>query len=225
MIEGIDFSDAIKRFTSFCGNDFITITWSNSDLYAIAENFRLFLGKLPEGLFLKYLDLQKFYQSIFGSNNGNQISLKNAAENVGINLDSLSLHRASDDSAVTAEIFKRIRQKGDFTKLLVDTCSADFYKRLSFKPYLIDDVNSEFISKKDLSFKCPACNKATIAKNDWTVKNKQFYNIMECKHCKIKFRARVRIKKMYDSTCVKKSVVIINKKSNDSSSVKEKHTV
>ena len=225
MIEGVDFSDAIKRFSEFCGDNFITVTWSNSDLYAIAENFRLFLGTLPEGLFLKYLDLQKFYQSIFGSNNGNQISLKNAAENVGINLESLSLHRASDDSAVTAEIFKRIKDKGDYTKLLVDTCNADFYKRLAFKPYLIDDVNSDFVTKKDLSFKCPSCNKSAIAKNEWTVKNKQFYNIMECKHCKVKFRARVRIKKMYDSTCVKKSIVIINNKSNNSASVKEKHTV
>lgn len=225
MIEGIDFSDAMKSFSAFCGSDFITVTWSNSDLYALAENFKLFLGKLPDGYFSKYLDLQKFYQSVYGSNNGNQISLKNAAENVGINLESLSLHRASDDSAVTAEIFKRIKDKGDFSKLLVNTDSPDFYKRLTFKPYLIDDPNSEFIAKKDLSFKCPTCQKPAKPLNEWTVKNKQFYNILECKHCKLKFRARVRIKKCYDSTAVKKSIVVINYKPKEPHKHKEKQSV
>ncbi len=225
MIDGVDFADAVKLFAEFCGDDFITVTWSNSDLYAIAENFKLFLGRLPDGYFLKYLDLQKFYQSVFGSDNGNQISLKNAAENVGINLESLSLHRASDDSAVTADIFKRIKDKGDYTKLLVDTASPDFYKRLTFKPYLIDDPESEFVSKKDLSFRCPTCHKPAKPLNKWTVKNKQFYNILECKHCKLKFRARVRIKKCYDSTSVKKSIVMINNKTKESAKPKEKQSV
>ncbi len=225
MTDGVDFSEAIKRFADFCGNNFITVTWSNSDLYAIAENFKLFLGKLPNGYFQKYLDLQKFYQSIYGSNDGNQISLKNAAENVGINLESLSLHRASDDSAVTADIFKRIKDKGDFQPLLVDTCSDGFYKRLTFKPYLIDDPKSEFITKKDLSFKCPICHKPVKSLNDWTVKNKQFYNILECKQCKLKFRARVRIKKCYDSTAVKKSIVVINNKPKEAVKIKEKQAL
>ena len=222
MIEGVDFSEAVNLFAEFCGDDFVTVTWSNSDLYAIAENFKLFLGKLPDGYFKKYLDLQKFYQSVYCSNDGNQISLKNAAESVGINLESLSLHRASDDSAVTADIFKRIKNKADFTPLLIDTSSPDFYKRLTFKPYLIDDPKNEFIKKKDLSFKCPACHKAANALGEWTVKNKQFYNIMECKTCAIKFRARVRIKKCYDSTAVKKSIVVINNKHKDPQKVKEK---
>ena len=222
MIEGVDFSEAVKKFSQFCGSDFITVTWSNSDLYAIAENFKLFLGKLPEGYFEKYLDLQKFYQSVYVSADGNQISLKNAAENVGINLESLSLHRASDDSAVTADIFKRIKDKGDFVSLLVDTSSADFYKRLTFKPYLIDDPKSEYVNKKDLSFKCPNCHKPAKAMNEWSVKNKQFYNIMECKNCKLKFRARVRIKKCYDSTAVKKSIVVINGKSKEQPVSKDK---
>ena len=222
MIDGVDFSEAIERFSEFCGKDFITITWSNSDLYAIAENFKLFLGGFPERFFEKYLDLQRFFQSIYKSNDGNQVSLKNAAESVGINLDSLSLHRASDDSAVTAEIFKRIKNKADFTDLLIDTSSPEFYKRLTFKPYLIDDLKSEFIRKKDLSFKCPNCHKHANPINEWTIKNKQFYNIMECKVCKLKFRARVRIKKCYDSTAVKKSIVVINNKSKESHKSKEK---
>ena len=225
MSEGVDFLEAVTKFAGFCGDDFITITWSNSDLYAIAENFHLFLGRLPDSYFRQYLDLQKFYQIIYGNSNGNQISLKNAAENVGINLESLSLHRASDDSAVTAEIFKRIMDKGDYKSLLVDTASPDFYKRLTFKPYLIDDPKSEFINKKDLSFKCPTCHKPAKAISEWTVKNKQFYNIMECNSCRLKFRARVRIKKCYDSTAVKKSIVVIKNKKSESVKSKEKQTL
>ena len=213
MREGVPFDEAVKRFLSWCGKDFLTVTWSNSDLYAIIENFQLFYNEFPKNFFETYLDLQRFYHSVFKRDNGNQISLKAAAESLEISLEDVALHRASDDSAVTAEIFKKIAKLGDITEFISDTRANDFYERLSFKPYCIDDINSEFITPQDLSFDCECGAKAETI-SEWKVANKQFTNIFFCKKCKKRFLGRVRIKKYFDCTKVKKSILPITKKDN-----------
>lgn len=210
MREGVPFDEAIKRFLFWCGKNFLTVTWSNSDLYAIIENFQLFYDKFPNNCFETYLDLQRFYHFIFKRDNGNQISLKSAAENLEIPLQDIALHRASDDSAVTAEIFKKIAKLGDINEFVTDTRTNDFYERLSFKPYCIDDINSEYITSDDLSFVCECGHKAKPV-SEWKVTNKQFSNIFVCGACKNRFLGRVRIKKHFDYTKVKKSILPINK--------------
>ncbi len=213
MREGVSFDEALKKFFAWCGKDFLTVTWSNSDLYTIMENFQIFYNKIPDNLFETYLDLQRFYHFVYKRDNGNQISLKAAAENLEIPLQDVALHRASDDSAVTAEIFKKIVKLGDINKFITDTRNNDFFERLSFKPYCIDDINSEFITPDDLLFNCECGNKAE-AISEWKVTNKQFSNIFVCKKCKKRFLGRVRIKKHFDYTKVKKSIVPITKKDN-----------
>ena len=213
MLEGVSFDDAIKLFISWCGKDFLTVTWSNSDLYAIIENFQLFYSNFPDNCFETYLDLQRFYHFIFKRDNGNQISLKDAAESLEIPLEDVALHRASDDSAVTAEIFKRIAKLGDINEFVTDTRVGEFYERLTFKPYCIDEINSEFVTPDDLSFNCE-CGSVAQAISEWKVTNKQFSNIFFCKNCKKRFLGRVRIKKYFDYTKVKKSILPITKKYN-----------
>ncbi len=215
MRDGVPFHEGFKQFLNWCGKDFLTVTWSNSDLYAIIENFQLFYNKLPENCFETYLDLQRFYQSIIPTNNGNQVSLKTAAETLNISLDDIALHRASDDSAVTAEIFKRIVNMGDVNRFISDTKVNGFYERLAFKPYCIDDINSEFINKEDFIFTCEKCGEKAIEQSEWKMANKQFSNVFYCKHCRNKFLGRVRIKKYFDCTKVKKSMMpIANKAKN-----------
>ena len=215
MREGVPFDDAFKRFLSWCGNDFLTVTWSNSDIYTIVENFSLFYNKYPTNCFGDYLDLQKFYQSVIPSKDGNQISLKTAAETLEIPLENVALHRASDDSAVTAEVFKRIVNMGDYKPFLKDTSANDFYERLAFRPYCIDDINSPYISPDDLTFTCDDCGANATSTSEWRVLNKQFSNTFRCPDCKKRFLGRVRIKKYFDYTKVKKSQMPIVKKSND----------
>lgn len=213
MREGIPFDKAITKFLSWCGTDFLTVTWSNSDLYAIIENFNLFYGRFPTNCFENYLDLQRFYQSVIPTKDGNQISLKAAAESLEISLEDVALHRASDDSAVTAEIFKRITKLGDYSLFVKDTRTDDFYERLTFHPYCIDDINSPYILPNDLIFECEDCKTISKATSEWRVVNKQFSNVFCCPNCNKKFLGRVRIKKYFDYTRVKKSQLPIIKKS------------
>ena len=59
MLGGISLQEAVKMYNNWLGNDTITITWSNSDLYTIAENEK-FLLENTKFKIEKYLDLQIF---------------------------------------------------------------------------------------------------------------------------------------------------------------------
>ena len=59
MSHGISFSDAVKKYNAWASNDAVTMTWSTSDLYAIADNKRAFLQENENINIFKYLDLLK----------------------------------------------------------------------------------------------------------------------------------------------------------------------
>lgn len=204
MHEGVPFSTAIDEFLNWCGEDFVLVTWSNSDLYAIAENFNSFLKLNPADCFGLYLDLQKFYQSICPSKDGNQISLKDAADNLGLSTDNIEFHRALDDSVLTSQIFKKINTLGDYSKLLVNTKTKNFYARLLFHPYLIVDINDPNIDAEDFILFCENCGKHLKPIYEWKSVNKQFVNRLKCTNCKSIYKGCVRIKKYFDHTTVKK---------------------
>ena len=46
---GKDFETVIERFTKWAGKNTLILTWSNTDLYTLMDNCRLFLGnrKIP----------------------------------------------------------------------------------------------------------------------------------------------------------------------------------
>ena len=213
MKDGVKFSKAITDFIEWAGSDNITITWSNSDLYAIIENYDAFLPNRKIDILDNYLDLQKFYQSVVPRENSNQVSLKTAAEEIGISLDEIALHRASDDSELTSLIFKKIYKKGDFMKLVVDTRKPEYFERLKFKPFMITDINSEYLSGEDLSFKCKRCEHIASGGGKWTVKNNQLYSDFRCDNCGYKFVGRICAKKLYDSVKLKKTAISIKRKS------------
>ena len=58
------------------------------------------------------------------------------------------------------------------------------------------------------------CGNKAEPVSEWKVTNKQFSNIFVCTKCKKRFLGRVRIKKHFDYTKVKKSIVPITKKDN-----------
>ncbi len=214
MKEGVKFSEAIKRFLLWAGKGNITITWSNSDLYAIIENYDAFLPNNEIDIIESYLDLQGFYQSVVPHESNNQLSLKTAAEEVGISFDEMALHRASDDSELTALIFKKICHKGNFLDMIADAKQPEFYDRLKFKPFMITDINSPYFNGEDLSFICKRCQRVAKCSNNWTVKNNQLYSDYKCEKCGYKFVGRICAKRLYDSTKIRKSAISIKKKSN-----------
>jgi len=119
---GMTFDQAVDLYTEWAGNDAVTMTWSNSDLYVLLDNFKLRrnLGSVP--FIGMYADLQKYAQSEMiatGHTITSQISVANAALSLAIPIDGIGLHRALDDSLLCAEILRKVFNKKRFNNFVI----------------------------------------------------------------------------------------------------------
>ncbi len=207
MRAGMPFKDAVLAYNEWVGDNSVTMTWSNSDLYTILENEETLLKNLHFKI-EKYLDLQVFIQNemrLQGYEDKNQISLEAAAEKLQIKTDGIDFHTAKDDSLVCAYLLKKCYNKKRFEALIKDTTSPDFLKRLKFKAYSISKINDKHIDKKHLVFKCPECNKKANQVSKWKYQNRWFWANFTCT-CGKKFCGRVSFKKTFDDVIVRRNI-------------------
>ena len=229
MLSGIPLCTAVKKYNDWLGDNTVTMTWSDSDLYTILENETYLLDGVKFKMD-KYLDLQKYIQNemrLIGKESKNQISLGNAAQLLGVSTKDLDLHTAKDDSLLSAAILKKYFCKERFDLYLRDTSNPDFYKRLAFKPYYIDDLSNADIDKSELIFKCDICGETAERTSKWHYKNRNFTATFHCKHCKRRFLGRISFRKNFDNITVKKRICELKKKkaevkNNDMQSMSEK---
>lgn len=209
MLDGIPLSEAVTQYNDWLDDETVTITWSNSDLYTIAENEKYLLENQKFKIY-KYLDLQKFIQGelkLLGYETNSQISLSHAAELLGITTDNYDLHTAKDDSLLCAAMLKKNYNAPTFEALIKDTSNPEFYNRLYFKPYYISRINDELIDKKTLEFYCEKCSDKMKRFTKWHYHNNWFSANFVCKNCNKKFVCRVSYKKTYDNLIVKRRIL------------------
>ncbi len=207
MRNGVPFSQAVEKYNAWVGEDTVTMTWSNSDLYTIIENEENLLNGQRFKI-EKYLDLQKFIQKemhLKGYEDKNQVSLALAAEFLEIETDNIDFHTAKDDSLVCAYLLKKCYNAERFVPLIKDTSNPEFFKRLKFKSYCISNLKDENIDKKYLEFKCPKCKKKANKVTKWKYSNRWFMANFVC-DCGEKFNGRVTFKKTYDDLIVRQKI-------------------
>lgn len=208
---GIAFENAIEDFSRWSGGEnSVFLSWSNSDLYVLIDNFKKFIGVSSIDFIKKYADLQKYCQSFIKNNTANQISLANCAEVFDINADTENMHRALEDCYVSAECFKKVFNS-NFSKFVVD-CDKAFFERLVFKPYFLTKCISEDYNVNNEVLNCPYCKSNMRVLKKYESVNKSFRTVCECSKCGKKFWAFVRAKKTYDGIVVTKKINIMNKK-------------
>ena len=210
--KGMTFDQAVDLYAEWAGNDAITMTWSNSDLYVLLENFRLRRRINTVPIIGKYIDLQKYVQNEMikrGSNITSQVSVSNMAIMLGIPIDGIGLHRALDDSLLCAEMLRKVYNKERLLTYMIDTSVPDYYARLTFKAYIIRDLNSPLVNKKKMEFKCEKCGKDAKRMTPWSFKGHYFKAEFSCA-CGNKFIGRVAFKKYYDKVVVKHNTVPIS---------------
>ena len=209
MRSGVSFSEAVDKYNEWVGDDTVSITWSNSDLYVIVENARLFSdGKMLK--FQRYVDLQKYVQSQMKreeAESKNQISLSDAAEHFGISVEQFDLHTAVDDSLVTAALLKKTYIKNEFEQHIKDAENPEFFERLAFKNYYISNLNSRFVDKAHLDFCCDVCGNKAVQQKKWSYRNHWFTTEFLCENCSEKFIGRIMFKKTYSSVKVSKKIL------------------
>ncbi len=207
MRNGVPFSEAVERYNAWVGEDTVTMTWSNSDLYTIIENE----DNLLDGQRFKiekYLDLQKYIQKemyLKGYEDKNQVSLAMAAEFLEVKTDDIDFHTAKDDSLVCAYLLKKCYNKERFEPLIKDTSNPEFFKRLKFRSYCISNLKDENIDKKYLEFKCPKCQGNAKRVSKWKYSNRWFMANFICE-CGERFNGRVTFKKTYDDLIVRQKI-------------------
>ncbi len=214
MRAGIPFADAVKQYNDWVGEDTVTMTYSNSDLFTIGENEELLLNGVKFKI-EKYLDFQKFIEGeirLKGIELTNQISLSAAAEILGVSTEKFMLHTAKDDSLVCAELLKKYYNAERFLPLIRDTSDPEFYKRLHFKPFAISDIKSKAIDRKKLEFNCDICGRRAKRVSKWKYKNRWFCADFYCKNCDRKFNGRASFKQTYDTVISKTKICEIKVK-------------
>lgn len=209
LTTGVEFTKAVSAIRRWIGNkDCVILTWGDSDIRVLIDNFRYLNGinKIP---FLhKYANLQSFFQQVMKTSSSKQIGLATAAEMLGLSIDEYSQHRALDDSMLEAECFKRIYNKKLFD-LMIQNCDKSFYEKLDFKPYIVANIDSPYVDKKKLCYICEQCNKPAELVNEWRFINRSFRAIYYCKNCKTRIKVSVAFKKLYDRVEVKKTSLIL----------------
>ena len=206
MLSGIPFKKAIADYTAWAGEDTLTMTWSNTDLYVIRENLKLFLNKSRMDFIERYADLQKFVQSKLGVT-GNQIALMSAVELAGLDPEGYQAHRALGDVIACADLFRLTFDEAALKKYVVDTTTNEYYERLDFKSYYISDLNDPEVDKKKMKFNCDICGKPMKRMSKWKFVNNAFKANFKCSYCENSFSGRVRFKKTYDNIIVKQNFV------------------
>ncbi|MBQ7545639.1 MAG: exonuclease domain-containing protein [Clostridia bacterium] len=213
---GIPFTKAVSQFRRWIGSrDNTVITWGDGDIRVLIENCRYLNGIEIVPFLSNYTDLQAYFHSIFDTPPSRQVGLSTAAELLGIDVDAYSHHRALDDSLLTADIFRKIFNPETFPSY-IRPCTRDFYSRLSFKPYVIGNINHPLVDKSKLTYTCETCGRPAKQLTEWRFVSRHFRALFYCPHCDQKIKVGVSFKKMYDRVEVKKtSVLVVEQKQPD----------
>lgn len=229
MLAGKPFFEALELYKEWVGNDSLTFTWSDSDLYTLYNNCQYFTNSPQNAAIGKYVDLQKFFQHklyLSGIEQKNQISLSNAASLLEIDVDEENLHHALDDSLLAAEILKQCYDEKLISEFIINTSDDLFFKKLIFKPYFIKDINSDLIDKNKILFSCPTCKGNTKRVAGFKFICPWFHTKVYCKNCNTRFKAAICFKRHFEHTKIKKKIFIsLPKKENTNSANNQKAPV
>lgn len=202
------FSHVMSKFRKFLG-DGVLMTWSNSDVLVLIENYKYFYGndKLP---FLKYyVNLQKYCQRAIGySDKAHQLGLSTCAEMLGITFEDDDLHRAYNDAELTAACFKAVYDE-ELLQQYLYTCDDDFYRRINFKNYNICDLKDANVDRREMYFNCENCGKRAMRRSKWQLKNRSFRANFRCLRCRKDFEGRITFKQCYDHVSISKKTAEI----------------
>ena len=201
------FADVSEKFGEFLG-DAVLLTWGNSDIHALMENYGYYFGDDRPPYLTKYCDLQIYCEFALGVHDkGKQLGLSTCADLLNIDRNDLVLHRALTDAELSLLCFKKCCDEEKIKKY-ISNCDLEFYKKMTFRTTFITDIENPLIDKSLWTFTCPECHTAVKQVSDWVVKNRSFRAKFVCEKCNKEFIARVICKLRYEGVTVNKKLTI-----------------
>ena len=211
MRMGISFHRAFAEFEKWIGNrDCIFLSWGNSDIRVLVDNFDMFCGTKKVPFLTQYVDLQKYCQEFIVNVNTQQIGLVNAATEMGIDVSNCNFHRALEDSLLGLRCLKKCYNREHLQNLAV-ICDDAFYKKLSFKASYITNINSPKIDRSKMKCDCNICDTPMKRMSDWKCINQSFSAIFLCKNCERLVTFHIKFKEYYDHIDVKTNITEMKK--------------
>lgn len=152
---GVPFAKAFGDFLSFCGEDFATVTWGNSDIAVLKENISA--HRLGEWKWKNY-NLQTVFDRQI-SHSSKNTALDAAAESLGIKSEA-PYHDALNDAAATAEICRRIDMKKALESYTESEISLAALDCIAFETVTgITDVKNAKYHPRIKYTMCPVCRR------------------------------------------------------------------
>lgn len=199
--QGRPFTEVMRQFREWCGDDYIFCTWGPLDLTELQRNIRYYqLEPLADGP-IKFLDVQKLF-SIAHEDQKSRRTLEYAIDYLAIEKD-IPFHRAFSDAYYTAkilalmdesvlanysfDIFHVPQDKESEIHVVFDTYAKYISRAFADKAQVLED-------KTVMGTKCYLCDKGLRKKIRWFSPNgKHYYSVSYCdKHGYMKAKIRIR---------------------------------
>lgn len=204
--DGTTFAGMMRQLSRWIGSEPSTVlTWSTTDLLVLMENCRFFYGQQEIPFLKNYMDFQVYAQQQMSVDTSQQLGLARAGELLGIPEDDMSLHRALDDSKLTAAILQKVYDADSFSAAILPV-DKEFYKRITFKTTIIKDLDDPRVKRSELCFNCPECGQNMKRKGSWRFRSRAFCAEFSCRRCEKKYNGRVQYKLKYEGVEVKKKL-------------------
>lgn len=192
---GVLFSKAIKDFKKFVGTDSVLMSWGTQDASVLRTNCHYFNADAKLCFLKNYADVQRYVTHTLSDNNpaGNQISVKMAADLMGIDYDEDMLHDALFDATISGKVFAKLFNLDKLKKYIVDASS----KNCDFKDTPVTDIKNKQIDKTIFKIRCPICGRYARKKQGWFLSGNKFVSTHICRKCKQKYMCSVEVLKTY----------------------------
>jgi len=199
---GKPFTEVIKDFLDFSGEDSIFCTWGPLDLFELQRNMKFYgINPINNGP-VKFLDIQKLYSIAFEDGKSRR-ALEYAVDALNIDKD-IPFHRAFSDAYYTAKVMnilpKEVFEYYSYDTFIPPQTRSDEIK-VQFRDYSkyisreFPDRHTAMEDKEVSSTKCYLCHKNVKKKIKWFSPNlgKHYYSIAECPvHGYIKYKNRLK---------------------------------
>lgn len=201
------FPYVLVDFMLWCGDEFTFCTWGNTDLVELQRNLKYHhMEDLLQGP-IEYFNIQKFFKMLY------EPEMPSASLEYAVDYFKLSkkdgFHRAVNDAAYTADVFRQMDLKEAEKWFSVDyyqnpKCKEDeihlvydtYYKFVSRE---FDSKESAIADKEVRQTRCYKCGRTARRRLSWFAgKTKNYYSLSTCpEHGYL--RGKIRIKKGEDN--------------------------
>ena len=181
----ISLKEGLIGLKKFVGTDNIVCSWATDDIAEIVINAK-YQGYDDVFWIEKYLDLQNYCTKLLSYKK--PIGLKVALAELKIDVDQSKLHDALNDSIYTAEVLRKVYEKENIEKAIVD----DVYALPALK---IKDLRKHDPSIIDMEFKCKNCNTDLTVVEPLALLVNKFVSLGKCEACDGKYLQEVSLRK------------------------------